>query len=94
MGLRCGIEIPPPPSGTAARPRWPRVWRPPIDGVAGGRVSQWVNVRAYSLWSDRTCPVEEPRVMSVTKFPLLVQKHGIWAVMRVQGEFCPGFSLA
>ena len=89
MGLRCGIEIPPPPSGTAARPRWPRVWRPPIDGVAGGRVSQWVNVRAYSLWSDRTCPVEEPRVMSVTKFPLLAQKRGIRAVLPVQGEFCP-----
>ena len=45
--------------------------------------------------------------MSVTKFPLLVQKRGIWAVLRVQGEFsrfgcrqieagefCPGFRLA
>ena len=70
--------------------RWPRVWRPPIDGVAGGRVSRWVNVRAYSLWSDRTCPVEELRGMSVTKFALLAQKRGIWAVLPVQGEFCTG----
>ncbi len=84
-----GYQAPPPPTGTAAGPRWPRVWCLPIGGVAGERMSQWVNVRAYSLWSDRTRPVEELRVMSVTKIPLLVQKRGIWAVLRVQGEFCP-----
>ena len=28
--------------------------------------------------------------MSVTKFALLAQKRGIWAVLPVQGEFCTG----
>ena len=54
---------------------------------------RWVNVRAYSLWSDRTCPVEDLRGMSVTKFALLAQKRGIWAVLPVQGEFCPGLGV-